>query len=171
MKNLGKEFEKIIKESAKKNELYFLRLQDNLKFGGKVEGARFTQKSPYDGILFNPPKLYCLELKSVGGTSLSYGDKPSCNIKNHQIKSLNEASVYKNIIAGFLIQFREREVKTYKREETVFFINIIDFDNFIKNNDKKSISFNDCKKIGIEIPKINIGKRKIRYIYDLEKLN
>lgn len=167
-KNEGKVFENLIRKNAKEDDLYYLRLQDNLKFGGKIEGARFSQKSPYDGILFSAPYLFCLELKSSGATSLSYGSKPSCNIKEHQASSLYEASQYENVIAGFLIQFRPRDTKKTHREETTFFIDINVFLEFMTN--KKSISLNECLAIGIEVPKTNVGKRVIKYKYEIKEM-
>lgn len=165
--NEGKKFEKLIRDNALKQGFYYLRLQDNLKFGGEVKGARFSQKSPYDSILFATPYLLCLELKSTGSTSLSFGKKGSCNIKEHQIKELEKAASYNNTIPGFLVQFRARETKLTKRDEIVFFIHIKDFLDFIESSDKKSISFDDCSSIGVEIPKINIGKRVVKYEYRL----
>lgn len=147
-----------------------MRLQDNLKLGVKVEGARFSQRSPYDSVLFGSPYLYCLELKSVGATSLSYGDRPSCNIKAHQINSLLVASQFDNVFAGFLIQFRKRITKTSERDEKVFFVEINKFKDFTENNDKKSISYEDCKRIGIIAPSLNVGKRVIKYHYKIEEL-
>lgn len=168
--NEGKKFEKLIRDNALNQGFYYLRLQDNLKFGGEVKGARFSQKSPYDSLLFATPYLLCLELKSTGNTSLSFGSKNSCNIKEHQIKELLKAANYNNIIPGFLIQFRARETKLTKREEVVFFIHIKDFLSFIENSNKKSISFDDCAAIGIEVPKTNVGKRVVRYEYMINEL-
>lgn len=164
-KNEGKKFESLIRDNAMEDGLYYLRLQDNLKVGAKVQGARFSQKSPYDSILFANNTLFCLELKSTSGTSLSIGEKGSCNIKQHQIDSLMEASKYDDVIPGFLIQFRRRETKRYIREETTYFIHIDDFIKKISDSNKKSISFEDCKDIGIDVPKINIGKRVVKYKY------
>lgn len=170
MKNEGKKFEKLIRDNSKEEGLYYLRLQDNLKLGVKVEGARFSQRSPYDSVLFGSPYLYCLELKSVGTTSLSYGDRPSCNIKAHQINSLLAASQFDNVFAGFLIQFRKRITKTSERDEKVFFVEINKFKDFTENNDKKSISYEDCKKIGIIAPSLNVGKRVVKYKYLIKEL-
>lgn len=170
MKNEGKKFESLIKSNAKEDGLFYLRLQDNLKLGSKVEGARFSQKSPYDGILFKEPYLFCLELKSTGTTSLSFGEESSKNIKNHQIKSLMEAANYQNVIPGFIIQFRKRETKKTYREEASYFIYIGDFMKFSETTNKKSISLEDCKKIGIEVPKQNIGKRVVKYKYLIKRM-
>lgn len=166
----GKDFEALIKKCAEKDNIFFLRLQDNLKFGGKIQGARFSQKSPYDSILFCPPNLFCLEMKSKEGTSLSYGEKSSCDIKQHQIDALTEASQYKEVIAGFLIRFKERRTSRTYREEDVFFINITDFNNFISKSSKKSISYDDCKKIGMVVPKENVGKRVVKYEYKIQEM-
>jgi len=161
----GKDFEKIIKDSAALKNIFFLRLQDNLKFGGKVEGARFSQKSPYDSIIFMTKTLYCVELKSTGEVSLSIGKDKM--IKTHQIEELTKANQYDNVVGGFLIQFKERITKTTYRDEDVFFIYIEDFNKFLANNTKKSISYSDCKEIGHKISKIDIGKRKHIYLYNL----
>lgn len=164
----GKKFEKTIKESADYYDLFFLKLQDNLKFSGKVEGARFSQKSPYDSVVFIKNTLFCIEMKSTKGTSLSIGKNKM--IKDHQIEELSKANAHNNVFGGFLIQFAERDTKSTHREEEVYYVEIESFNEYFSNCDKKSISYEDCKKIGYMIDKINIGVRKPKYIYNLLNL-
>lgn len=112
--------------------------------------------------MFDGEKLYTLELKSVGTTSISFerSKEDKGVIHKHQIDKLLEFSTYKNIISGFLFDFRLSE-KTY-------FCTIKEFINMINRLDKKSFNEKDlfewCKPIEIEKKKL-----KVNYKYNIEK--
>lgn len=127
---------------------------------GNNSKLRFTPRQPFDAFCFYSPCLYCWELKSTKGTSISFkGASPM--IKKHQIKELTNASKYKNIIAGFIINFREPQNKVY-------FLNIKNFNKFSSETTKKSINMKDIIQYGgIETE----GRiKRVRYKYNIKKL-
>lgn len=111
--------------------------------------------------MFDGEKLYTLELKSVGTTSISFerNKEDKGVIHKHQIDKLLEFSKYKNIISGFLFDFRLSD-KTY-------FCTIEEFVEMITHLDKKSFNEKDlfewCNPIEIEKKKL-----KINYRYDVD---
>lgn len=111
--------------------------------------------------MFNGFSLYTLELKSVGTKSISFEREKHDKgvIHKHQIDNLEKFSIYKNVVSGFIFDFRLSD-KTY-------FCSISDFIHMINNLDKKSFNENDlfkwCKPIKIEKKKL-----KVNYKYDVE---
>lgn len=89
-------------------------------------------------------------------------------IHYHQIKGLREFVGYKNMIAGFLFNFRKKD-----NTETTYFQHINDFDRMIASIDKKSFNEKDLVKFNPII--VNSRKLKVNYRYHvselLEKLN
>lgn len=112
--------------------------------------------------MFNGKTLYTLELKSVGTKSISFERTKEDNgvIHKHQIDNLLKFSKYKNVISGFLLDFR-LSGKTY-------FLEINDFLKLIKSIDKKSFNEKDllqfCNPIEIEKKKL-----KVNYRYNIQK--
>lgn len=168
--NHGKELEQSIKESCKKQHILWERYQDSNKFGNN-EQARFTMKSPCDGHIYKDGKLYYIELKSSQTGSISYELVKTNNacrsIKAHQIKSLYERSQYEGVNAGFIMWFLPKKTKKKEREEGAFYIDIQDFLDFVTQSNKKSINFDDAKKIGT---RIDIKKLRVKNLYDIEGL-
>ncbi|MBQ4523316.1 MAG: hypothetical protein IJA10_10255 [Lachnospiraceae bacterium] len=103
-----------------------------------------------------------MELKSVGTKSISFErDKDDKGvIHRHQIDNLSKFSTYKNIISGFLFDFR--------LSEHTYFCSISDFNNMINHLDKKSFNEKDlfdwCNPIEIEKKKL-----KVNYRYNINK--
>lgn len=161
-KNIGKIFEENFKKSVP-SDVWYYRPPDSAQSFGSNSNLRFSAKSPCDCFLFDGEKMYTLELKSVGTTSISFEKSKEDKgvIHKHQIDKLLEFSEYKNIISGFLFDFRLSE-KTY-------FCMIEDFINMINRLDKKSFNEKDlfewCKPIEIEKKKL-----KVNYRYDVNKL-
>ena len=89
--NPGKLFEHDFKESIPK-DVYYVRIRDPILENRKTDPKEkksytFGERCPYDCILNYKSTMYCLELKSTGGTSISYsGARPM--IKAHQIEQL-----------------------------------------------------------------------------------
>ena len=159
----GKLFENDWKKSIPK-DMYYQRIKDNpTLFGNKEENnsnLRFTPKQPFDAFLFHSPCLYCFELKSTKGTSISFkGTSPM--IKEHQIKELSNASTYNNCIAGFIFNFREPQ-------NIVYFQNIKDFNNFLNETTKSSINQKDIINYGGLIVEGEI--KKVRWKYNINKM-
>lgn len=159
-KNIGKIFEQNWKNSVPDNVLYY-RPPDSAQSFGTNQNLRFSSKSPCDCFMFTGDFLYALELKSVGTKSMSFEREKSDKgiIHKHQIDNLQKFSTYKNVVSGFIFDFRMSD-KTY-------FYTIGNFISMISNLDKKSFNENDLFKwcTPLEIKK---RKLKINYRYDIE---
>lgn len=122
---------------------------------------RFSQHSPCDCMLFDGEYFYTLELKSIGTNSISFerDKKEKAVIHKYQIDSLLKFSKYRNVISGFLLDFRS--------SNTTYFLQINEFINMISNLNKKSFNEKDMFKWcnPFEIKK---RKMKVNYKYDVE---
>ena len=155
-KNAGKVFEDYWKESANKLEnIWIYRLRDNAASFGNSSNTRFTSHNMCDYIMWddNSRTFYCLELKSTKSTSLSL----SC-IRDNQIKELTEASKH-NLIAGFIVNFRNKNNDTY-------FIEICDFNNMMNEIQKKSFNVKDLEEYNAIY--IESKLKKVNYSYDVQ---
>lgn len=81
-------------------------------------------------------------------------------VRENQIKGLKEASEH-NLIAGFLINFRNKNNDT-------FFILIEDFLNMVNSVNKKSFNIKDLNNIGAI--QIKNTKKRTRYTYDIQQM-
>ena len=171
-KSEGKNFEKDLEDSFDKTDITCIRLIDSAKWI-QGQGATFTPENKCDFIVFSPPLLYALELKSTKGSSISFNPKEPWNkpegehtavmIKANQVKSLLEFVQKPGVIAGFIFDFRARELKTKVEPNQVFFVHINDFLEYAKLG-TSSINRIDCESIGLEIK----GKiKKVHYGYDV----
>lgn len=158
-KNVGKIFEQNWKKSIPDNIFYY-RPPDSAQSFGTNQNLRFSAKSPCDCFIFDGDFLYTMELKSAGTKSMSFEREKSDKgiIHKHQIDNLQKFSSYKNVISGFIFDFRLSD-KTY-------FCHINDFLNMIDKLDKKSFNETDLMKW---CNPITINKRKLRvnYRYDV----
>lgn len=168
MANPGKIFEQEIIDSIKKynkdvsDDLYYDKWTDSASgFGMDSGSTRFSLKSPYDIFLYKRDSaLFFLELKSSGGTSISFSEEnDKKEIKASQIKSLTRASTY-GINAGLILNFR--------KYDKTFYLSIQDFAVFVKETDKKSINLKDVEESGgVLIPQT---RKKVRFWYDINTL-
>lgn len=164
-KNAGKRFEKDIQDSCKKYDIFFYRIKDSTGAFNKAcmncpeNSNKFTPKNEVDLLIFKNSILFPLEMKSTKSKSLSFSKSI---IKPQQIKKLTEWTQFKNVIPGFLINFRSNDNKT-------FFLHIDDF-NYYKENpimkNKSSIPFAYCEQEGIEIEH---KLKKVNYTYNIKK--
>lgn len=124
---------------------------------------RFSSKSPCDCFIFDGDVLFPLELKSVSGKSISFErtENDKGVIHKHQIDYLSNTSRFKNVIPGFILDFRSSG-KTY-------FYFIGDFQNMINHIIKKSFNEADMEKYGQPII-VDKRKLKVNYRYDINKL-
>lgn len=161
--NIGKIFEQQIKKSIPDYALFY-RLPDSAQSFDKNKILRFSNKSPFDYILYdsNSHLLYALELKTVKGEAISFErtEKENGEIHYNQIQSLNEWNKYDGVICGFLIEFR--------KIEKTFFLNIDDFNMLVKNISKKSFNNQDLEKLNINHTIIPQRKLKKYYLYDID---
>ena len=92
MKNQGKIFEESIKKSVPDYALLY-RLPDAAQSFGGGSNLRFSQKNPFDFLLWDSYKhiLYALEAKTVQGQSISFERNKSEHgeIHYHQISGVN----------------------------------------------------------------------------------
>lgn len=158
-RNVGKIFEQNWKNSVPENIFYY-RPPDAAQSFGTNQSLRFSAKSPCDCFMFNGDFLYTLELKSVAGKSISFEKEKSEKgiIHKHQIENLKKFSSYRNVISGFIFDFRCSNM--------TYFCPINDFLHMIDNLDKKSFNENDLFK-WCELIEIKKRKLKVNYRYDI----
>lgn len=97
--NKGKIFETMFKDQWKKcfPETLIFRLKD------QVSGFKETSQNPCDYLCFPEDKLFMIECKSHGGTSISFSAIP-------QYERLLAYKDYKNVIPGIVIWFKEKDI-------------------------------------------------------------
>lgn len=155
-KNVGKVFEQNWKKSIPDNIFYYRPPDAAQSFNTNNPNLRFSAKSPCDYFMFDGDILYALELKSVGTKSISFEREKTDNgiIHKHQIDNLEKFSTYRNIISGFIFDFRLSDM--------TYFCFMNDFLNIMERLDKKS--FNEADLLKWCDP-ITIQKRKLRVNY------
>ena len=164
-KPVGKQFEADFAASVPKRA-YFQRIKDPAQSFGGGENTRFSLPNPFDCFMYAYPNLFVLELKTAAGAMSFWGKdsendtlKHTYNIKRNQIKALQEASNYRGVIAGFVLNFRN--------ENLTYFLEISKFLELTDTIDKKSINQIDVSLCGILIPQ---KKLKVHYKYDVAHL-
>lgn len=113
-------------------------------------------------MIFNGHHLFCLELKTVAGKSISFErtKKDKGKIHYHQIEYLKSCLNYKNVIPGLIIDFRGTD--------NTWFLHINQWDRLIAAITKKSFNEYDlsCYSHPLLISK---KKLKVNYRYDVNK--
>lgn len=150
--NTGKRFEQNFRISVPEG-IYFFRFRDNSSSWGGNNAVRFTYSNICDCMLYDGNYLYLLELKSTKGSSL-----PFTNIRKNQLEELLKASKYKNIVAGFIINFSTKD--------RCFFLSIDNAIEFINTTSRKSFPIDYLELHGIEIEVI---KKKVNSTYNVNK--
>lgn len=176
-RNVGKTFEDDFKTSAKEQGIYTYRIKD-LAFSQKSQNQYLTVrvKNPCDFFMFGNIKegrgnLIGLELKSTKYSSIGFqltANDPDAMIKHHQIEGLRELAAHEGIWAGFLFNFR------HENSEETYFLDIKDFDEFLKGTTKKSINTGDIQlydglKINQELKRKHYRYNVQAFIEDLAK--
>ena len=161
-KNPGKRFEDDIKKSCQRDGIFVDRVRDNASSYIDVDDidSMYSKEHPYDFHIYKYPNLMCVELKHTKYTSLSrQRDKTDKNkmIKLHQIEALTNASKFEGVIAGFIFNFYNEDANT----EATYFMDINKFNNFLNQENKKSINIIDIAKYGC----IKIEQIKLRTHY------
>ncbi|MGE5438043.1 MAG: Holliday junction resolvase RecU [Syntrophothermus sp.] len=155
--NDGKKFENAFRDSVPEGIFYY-RIKDSTNTWNNTSGIRFTPKNEFDCFLFKSPTLLLLELKSTKSTSFSFkGSSPM--IKQHQIDYLNKCNISKNIVPGFILNFRN--------PESTYFLHIKDLIRFINDTTKSSINEDDIVNYGGIM--ISAALKRTRYKYNVEK--
>jgi hypothetical protein len=167
--NEGKKFENSIKNSIP-NDCYFLRLHDPAQSFNQTDNLRFSLQNPYDCQIYSYPLLFCLELKSTEGTSMTYyredfvdkTKKQTFMVKKNQVQGLLKANESDGIVSGFLLNWRLKNDSQH-----TYFWHINDFLYCTNKLDKKS--FNESDVISNKGVLIEQCKLKTNYRYNLEK--
>lgn len=169
-KNVGKNFESIIKSNAP-SYLKVTRIPDPPQSFTQRSDTRFSKKNPYDYEAFDSLHRisYSLELKSTAQKYLTYHtckkdeeDGKSANIQWHQIEGLTKVSGYDNCLSGFLFNFR-----LDNGEQLLYFMNIKDFNKFRESTTKKSLNIMDIVLYGGI--KIDGEKLRVNYRWNLDE--
>ena len=160
-KNVGKVFEDNWKKSCP-NWLFVYRPPDASQSFNMSSKLRFSNKSPCDYFLYNGERLWTIELKSVAGTSISFEREKEDKgvIHFYQVESLKNFSEYKNVVSGFLVDFRG--------SDNTYFLNIKEWDDLINSIGKKSFNETDLLKFANPVL-IDKKKLKVNYRYNVEK--
>ncbi|MCT4544542.1 MAG: Holliday junction resolvase RecU [Vallitalea sp.] len=152
-KNAGKQFEDDFKASIPKEVFYYRFRDGTANFNGqKNENVRFQQYNICDCLLYKGNRLFLLELKSTKKKSV-----PFSMIRKTQIDQLLKASPHKNIIAGFIFNFREHE-ETY-------YLDVITIKNYIDTADRKSFPIDWVRDNGVLIQQRKLVKN---YRYNVQ---
>lgn len=155
-KNQGKLFEQDFQKSVPPT-CWTYRLRDNASSFANGSATRFTSSNICDYILFDDisKTLFLIECKSTQGSSV-----PLSIIRDNQTKGLIDASKH-NLIAGFLINFRNDTNNTY----------FISIDNYVKMvNDINKKSFNIKDLLANNAIEIYSSKKRTRYKYDIQEM-
>ena len=140
----GKQFEKDFIKSIPDN-VWCYRLRDS---GGwsNASNTRFTTNNICDFLVFDG-ELYAIELKKTSSKSLPFN-----NVKQHQIDGLLDAKQYNiNSYLGIFLY------------DTLYFIDIEDYVNYVNKATRKSLPKEFCEEFGIKI-----NKRKLQKYYRFE---
>lgn len=111
-------------------------------------------------MMFDGYTLYTLELKSVSINSISFErcKEDKGIIHKYQLDSLSKFSKYKNVVSGFILDFR--------KSGSTYFVYIDEVMNMIDRINKKSFNEEDlslyCSPIAIK--KIQL---RVNYRYDV----
>lgn len=167
--NIGKIFEQSIKSSFP-DYVYVTRLPDPPQSFTQRSDTRFSHKNPFDYLVFDTVarKLYCLELKTTKYKSISFEDISEDNptnkmIHKHQILGLSKAAENKNVVAGFVLNFRDEK----NNIERTYFIEINDFNKMCRRINKSS-----CNEMDIILNgaiKIKGTKKRTRFSWDMDE--
>ena len=154
-KNEGKKFEEDFAKSAPE-WLDFTRLIDAGGWG-KADNLRFTPSNLCDFIVFSGKthKLYKMELKSVKGISLPFG-----NINEKKLEKLCESGKASQLIVPCL-------VINFRKPESTFIVKAARVKTFMESSPRKSIPMEWAMTAG---EKIHQELVRVRYKYDLNWL-
>jgi len=156
----GKVFEKQVSNSLKKDGIWHMKIRDTYVLDQSMGVG--TDINPYDFLAHYDGTLYAFECKSFEGKSISIQltpDEPKASIKAHQIKGLLDMSQFEDNRAGFLFQLRDFE--------ECYYVSIDKFLSHLAESCKKSINYEEIKKIGFTVPQ---KKLRTNFQYDLKTI-
>lgn len=111
--------------------------------------------------MYDGSKLWTLELKTVGGSSISFerDEHDKGEIHWYQIESLKKFGEYNNVCSGLLIDFRVTG--------NTWFLDIKRWDDLVKSISKKS--FNELDLLCTSPVKVKKELLRTNYRYDVRK--
>ena len=157
--NYGKIFEKEFKESAQKQDIWIMRINDTYVKAKEIDSDAFIPQQPCDFVAHYNGTLWLLELKSSQNKYISIErDGSNGMIKQHQYEQMMK-HIGENERAMLVLQF--------EREYTYGLL-IQDFMRFLSENGKKSINKLDVIQYG----GFNVEQKlaRTRYYYNVKKL-
>lgn len=138
--SVGKQFEDDFATSVDISKYLLHRLKDSAQSYNNSSDTSYSWQNPCDYFLFNGKLFFCFELKSTKSKSISYqidkNDKSQRMIKWHQIEALTKFSKYNNVVAGFVLNYRD---DTNNNQRT-YFLDIRDFNKIRLSADKHSVN-------------------------------
>lgn len=158
--SVGKQFEDDFATSIDEDKYLLHRLKDSAQSYNNSANTLYSWQNPCDYFLFNGKLFFCFELKSTKSKSISYqkdeNDKSQRMIKWHQIEALTKFSEYDNVVAGFVLNYRD---DTNNNQRT-YFLDIRDFNKIRLSTDKHSVNeidilLNNAVKINGHIKRVH----------------
>lgn len=159
--NYGKVFEHEFKDSAEKQEIWIMRINDTYVPAKAISEDSFIPQQPCDFIMHLDGTLWLLELKSTEKKYMTIErDGSNGMIKQHQYQQMYKHTCDCENEKGMLVLQFEREF-TYG-------LLISDFYRFLQENEKKSINKLDVIQYG----GFNVEQKLARthYYYNVKKL-
>lgn len=152
-KDEGKLFEEDIKNSIP-SDFFTERYKDDT-------AGFFGVSNPADYRLYKMPYTFLIECKSHKGKSL-----PLAKIRGRQIKDLYNATQYRGVFGGFLINYRELAETYYISVKDVVDQYYVQGEKefTVKPESRKSIPVEWCRENGVRIEQ---RLKRVRYSYDL----
>lgn len=159
--NKGKSFEHDFRESAVKQNLWIMRINDTYYNAKEYDPKAFVPKQACDYLIHKDGELYLLELKSTEKKYITIErDGTNGMIKQHQYEQLQKLNGEHE--HGLLVLQFERDV-----DQKTFFMPIDGFISFLDAKGKKSINVLDCVQYGgYQIPQM---KARVHWWYDVKK--
>lgn len=149
----GKRFEENFKSSIP-SSAWCYRFKDGTASWGGGDNTRFQAFNICDFMVVNEDYCYLFELKSISGTSI-----PFANIRDTQLKEMEDACQYPFLYPAFIFNFRKFE-KTYCiRADFVI--------DYIRESGRKSIPFDWAVENGIELKG---EKMRTNWKYDVKQM-
>jgi len=150
--NQGKRFEQDFMKSIP-DYCFKYKFRDNPRGGEKSDKFRFTASNICDILLFDDRILYLLELKSVKGISLPFGN-------------INKKSLREMDCKADMPRARAYLVVEYRQEKKVYAIEVWRVLKYMEKSDRKSIPITFAESYGEEIQS---HLKRTRFSYGIEE--
>ena len=157
--NYGKIFEKEFKESAQKQGIWIMRINDTYVPAKAISEDSFIPQQPCDYVVHYDGTLWLLELKST--------EKKYMTIERDGNRGMIKKHQYEQMFQKIGEHERAMLVLQFEREYT-YGLMIQDFMRFLQENDKKSINKLDVVQYGGFIIEQKLLRKN--YCYNVKKL-